>query len=141
MDGLSFLLDTNVVSEVMRPKPSASVLRRLERFRGHVGIAAVSWEELLFGLYRMDEGSKRLTLERYLFRTLRETMPILAFDAHCGQWLAKERERLTRNGRPPSYRDAQIAAIAAANQLTLVTRNIKDFTNFGSLEVADWFAG
>ncbi len=141
MEGLSFLLDTNVVSEMLRPKPSTSALRKLEKFRGRFGIAAVTWEELLFGLYRMDEGAKRITLERYLFRIVRETMPVLVFDADCGQWLAKERARLTSDGRPPSYRDAQIAAIASVNQLTLVTRNTKDFANFATLDIADWFVG
>ncbi|MCA9930516.1 MAG: hypothetical protein KC419_18660 [Anaerolineales bacterium] len=63
------------------------------------------------------------------------------YDASAAAWFAKERTRLSRMGQPPSYADGQIAAIAAANNLILVTRNVSDFAEFDRLIVENWFDG
>jgi tRNA(fMet)-specific endonuclease VapC len=57
----------------------------------------------------------------------------------AAEWFAEERARLSQIGRPPSYPDGQIAAIAATNDLILVTRNTTDFADFIDLQVENWF--
>ncbi len=55
------------------------------------------------------------------------------------EWYAKQRAILNEQGKMPAYADGEIAAIAAANNLTLVTRNIDDFSEFKNLELDNWF--
>jgi tRNA(fMet)-specific endonuclease VapC len=64
--GLEFLLDSNVISEPMKPKPNSKVLEKLLRYAGKTATATVVWHELLFGLNRLPESKKRRELERYL---------------------------------------------------------------------------
>jgi tRNA(fMet)-specific endonuclease VapC len=75
----------------------------------------------------------------YLFRRVRPTLPILGFDERAAQWQAEQRARLRHAGKPPSYPDSQIAAVAAVNGLVLVTRNLDDFANFEGLRTENWF--
>jgi tRNA(fMet)-specific endonuclease VapC len=75
----------------------------------------------------------------YLEQRVRPTRPILPFDAAAGEWQARERTRLTRIGRTPPYADTQIAAIAAVNDLVLVTRNAGDVGESAGLNVESWF--
>ena len=64
---------------------------------------------------------------------------MLAYDEAAAQWHAAERARLSGLGRTPAFADGQIAAIAATQQLTLVTRNYGDYQMFAGLTVVDWF--
>jgi tRNA(fMet)-specific endonuclease VapC len=66
-------------------------------------------------------------------------LPIIAFDEGVARWQAEQRARLRQIGKSPSYPDSQIAAIAAANNLVLVTRNIDDFADFEGLRTQNWF--
>ncbi len=60
------------------------------------------------------------------------------YDDVAATWHAGERARLERAGKPRPFADGQIAAIAAVNELVLVTRNVKDFKSFRGLELTDW---
>jgi tRNA(fMet)-specific endonuclease VapC len=66
-------------------------------------------------------------------------MPVLPYEKSAAEWFAQERARLTQIGRPPSYPDGQIAAVAAVNNLILVTRNTADFAHFAGLRLENWF--
>jgi tRNA(fMet)-specific endonuclease VapC len=135
---LRFLLDTNVVSEVTRPIPNPGVIRGLRQNEGQVGIASVAWHELLFGLERLPASRKKEGLEDYFFRVVLATMPILVYDAAAAEWHARQRARLTSLGRTPSFIDGQIAAVAKANNLILVTANLSHFEPFDDLFMEDW---
>jgi len=156
---LAWLLDTNAISEPLRPAPNGPLLRRIEENEGQIAIAAVVWHELLYGWRRLPESKRREAIERYLFEVVRPTMPILPYDAQAAQWHAAERTwhaaertwhaaertwhaaeraRLAQAGRPPSFADGQIAAIAAAHGLTLVTANLSDFADFRGLKTVNW---
>jgi tRNA(fMet)-specific endonuclease VapC len=114
-------------------------MTRLEANRGAVAIASVTWQEALFGLFLLPAGRRRQQVEDYLFRRVRPALPILGFDEPAARWQAEQRARLRQTGRPPSYPDSQIAAIAAVNGLVLVTRNVEDFQGFQGLTVENWF--
>ncbi len=136
---MRYLLDTNTISEPLRPAPNPQVVARLSDVYDTVAIAAVTWHELLFGLYRLPPSRKRDAIDDYLFTHLKPMMPILAYDYVAAQWFAQERARLAAIGRSPSYPDSQIAATAFANNLILVTRNVSDFAAFQGIRVENWF--
>lgn len=137
------LLDTNVLSEVTRPEPDARVLNWLDGLdEDRSFISVVSIAEIRRGVALMDEGRKREALAEWLARDLpqrfeQRVLPVnepiaLAWGDLMG--LAK------RRGRGLSSMDGLIAATAIAQQLTLATRNTRDFEGFG-IELFDpWTA-
>lgn len=135
---LKYLLDTNVVSEPMRPKPHHAVLRKLGLHEHEIAIAVVVWHELRFGVERLPPSRRREAIERYLDDVVQATMPILAYDRYAAQWHASERARLAARGETPPFADGQIAAIAHMNELTLVTFNDADFRRFDGIRVVSW---
>ena len=80
---LKYLLDTNVVSEPLRPKPAATILRRLRRHEGETAIASIVWHELQFGCARLPKSHRRTALERYLEEVVLASFPILDY-GHAG---------------------------------------------------------
>jgi tRNA(fMet)-specific endonuclease VapC len=76
-------------------------------------------------------------LERYL-DVLAPTLAVLPYDTAAAAWHATERARLEALGRSPPFVDGQIAAIARVRGLTLVTRNVRDFSRFDGLVVENW---
>lgn len=131
------LLDTNVISELLRPAPSAAVMAWFLANRAPLYMSAVSRAELLLGAALLPAGRRRRGLEaglREMF-DLRFRARCLPFDAGAADRYAELKGRRTRSGRPISTEDAQIAAIAQFQQLPLVTRNAKDFVHLPGLEV------
>lgn len=137
MASLKYLLDTNVLSEVARPAPDDGVVRMIQATDGQVATASVIWHELRFGCTRLPESKKRRAIEAFL-ASLRSTLPMLPYDVGAAEWHAAERARLTQIGRPPSFVDGQVAAIAATNDLILVTFNTADFELFEGLRIENW---
>lgn len=135
-----YLLDTNIVSEPLRPSPNPHLLRRIGEYEGKIAIASIIWHELLYGCRRLPESKRRDVIERYLFDVVRPAIPVLPYDDRAAQWHAVERARLSRLGRPPSFADGQIAAVAVVHGLTLVTANTADFAHFDGLAVENWLA-
>jgi tRNA(fMet)-specific endonuclease VapC len=135
---LRYLLDTNVISEPLRSKPSKGILDRIRKHEGEIAIAAIVWHELLFGCARLAEGARRTAIERYLHEIVAVSFPILSYDRAAAEWQALERARLVAKGKTPSFVDAQIAAIAHVGDLTLVTANKSHFLQFQNLRVEHW---
>ena len=135
---LAWLLDTNAISEPLRPAPNGHMLRRIEKNEGQIAIAAIVWHELLYGCWRSPESKRRAAIEQYLFEVVLATIPILPYDARAAQWHSAERARLAQLGQPPSFADGQIAGVAATQGLTVVTANTSDFANFAKLETTNW---
>jgi tRNA(fMet)-specific endonuclease VapC len=137
---LRFLLDTNILSEPLRPQPNAGVLEGLQQHRSVIATASVVIHEILFGCYRLpQESRKRSDVEDYITRTVYAQVPIFSYDLDCAMWFARERARLAAIGRTPAYADGQIAAIAKINDLTLVTNNTADYIDFQDLKLENWF--
>lgn len=131
---LRFLPDTNVLSEPLKPEPDRRVTGWLARHQAAVATAAPVWHELRFGCQRLPRSSRRQKLERYL-ETIAPSLPVLPYDTGAAEWHAAERARLQRAGRSPPFVDGQIAAVAAVNQLAVVTLKAAHFKNFRGVEV------
>ncbi len=135
---LKYLLDTNVVSEPLRPKPSVGVMRRLRKYEQEIAIASIVWHELRFGAERLPRSRRRDVVERYLEEVVLPAIPILPYDRVAAEWHARERARLVARGETPSFADGQIAAIAHVHDLTVITFNEADFRRFEGLQVTTW---
>ena len=135
---MRFLVDTDILSEPLRPAPNAGVLAGLERHGGEVATSALNLHELLFGARRLPAGRRRRSLEGYARGVVARTLPVLPYDEKAAAWHADERARLERAGRTVPFTDGQIAAVAAVNELVLVTRSLRDFKPFRGLRVEDW---
>jgi len=135
---LRFLLDTNVVSEPLRPAPDPGVIEKIRRHETAAALAAVVWHELVFGLSRLAPSRRRDAIEEYLDRVVAPGFPILPYDEEAADWHGRERARLASEGRTPSFADGQIAAVAHTNGLVLVTANRQHFEPFDGLEIEDW---
>lgn len=135
---MRFLLDTNIVSEPLRPRPSAKLLKQLELNRAEIAIAALTWHALWFGCQRLPPSAKRSAIETYLNEVVAVTMPVLPYDQRAAEWHAAERARLVGSGKTPRFVDGQIAAVAVTQALVLVTRNVVDYRDFTDLTVTDW---
>jgi tRNA(fMet)-specific endonuclease VapC len=133
-----YLLDTNIISEPLRPVPNAKVLARLKRHQDELAIASIVWHELWFGCQRLPSSAKRVVIERYLNEVILESMIILPYGQDAAEWHATERARLAATGKTPPFADGQIIAIAYANDLTLVTLNPSDFAAFAGVKIEDW---
>ncbi len=133
-----YLLDTNIVSEPLRPRPNAKVLARLKRHQDELAIASVVWHELWFGCQRLPDSSKRAAIEKYLSEVVAGSISILPYDERAAVWHAGERARLVAAGKTPSFADGQIIAIAQVNDLIFVTLNLSDYANFHGVKIADW---
>jgi len=135
---LKYLLDTNVVSEPLRPDPASGILRGLRRHEGEMAIPSLVWHELQFGCLRLPKSRRRTAIERYLQDVVLSSLPILDYGGAAAEWHALERARLAAVGRTPPFIDGQIAAIARVNDLALVTSNEADFDGFKGLRVTSW---
>jgi tRNA(fMet)-specific endonuclease VapC len=133
-----YLLDTSIVSSPISRIPNPEVVRQLDAHGTECAIAAPVWHELTYGCGRLVRGKRRTALETYLQDVVRASFPILPYDEVAAMWHGYERARLESLGRPAPYVDGQIAAIAHANRLILVTANAKDFARFKDLKVENW---
>ncbi len=124
-----YLLDTNVVSELRRPRPHGAVLAWLQAVEdAHLHLATVTLGEIQAGieLTREQDPGKARDLETWLDQ-VSQSFNILPMDGPAFRCWA----RLMHRRSDSLYEDAMIAAIARVHQLTVVTRNIRDFQDFG----------
>lgn len=132
------LLDTNVISELMRPKPDAVVVEWLDRQKDQsVWICSITQAEILMGLALMQDGKRQHGLMHVAAAMFDEDFAkrCLPFDSEAAGHYANIVAERTRQGSPISVEDAQIASIARANGLSIATRNVKDFANILGLVV------
>ncbi|WP_088242360.1 type II toxin-antitoxin system VapC family toxin [Calothrix rhizosoleniae] len=134
-----FLLDTNILSEPLRPIPNSNVMERLRQHENECVTTTIVYHELLFGCYRLTESKKRQTIEKYITEIIEPNIPLIPYDANAAKWHATERARLVKIGRTPSFADGQIAAIAKVNDLIIVTNNVSDYADFLELQIENWF--
>lgn len=121
-----YLLDTNILSEQLKPKPDLDVIEFLEKNEDVIATCSPALHELQFGMESLEDGKKKKVLESYI-HTIRDTIPIFDYTPEASVWHAKERAKLIKAGKTPSFVDGMIASIAHTQSLKLVTKNAKDF--------------
>jgi predicted nucleic acid-binding protein len=126
------LLDTNVLSEVWHPKGSAMVKHRVSSARESVRVSVVTMGEIQRGILSLAKGTRRTLLEDY-YREIRDDYGhrIVPVTLRVAEWWAEMTLLARRNGRVLHPADGLIAATAYANDMTLWTRNTRDFEGLG----------
>ena len=133
------VLDTNVVSELMRPAPEPCVEAWVVKHRAmHLYFSSIGEAELRYGVAIMPAGRRRETLAAAVDGLVREDFAgrVLPFDSAAARAYAEIAAARRSAGRPVSQADCQIAAIAHARSLALATRNVRDFAGMG-IEITD----
>ena len=135
------ILDTNVVSELMRPMLTPAIARSLSKYSAdELYSTSISLAEILYGVELLPAGKRKNELlagaER-LFRVVLASR-ILPFDEPAAEAFSHIAAARRSRGRPISELDAQIAAIASVHDATLATRNTADFESCGIRLVNPW---
>jgi hypothetical protein len=124
------ILDTNVVSEPLRPEPAPQVLAWLDaQPMGRLFLTTITWAELLSGVAVLPVGRRRAELQSALTQRVLPLFEdrMLAFDAAAAEAFAAVHAGARAAGNPIGFADGAIAAVAAARGFTLATRNVRDF--------------
>ena len=135
------VLDTNVVSELMRDEPRAEVLVWLDdRPTRELFVTAVTEAEVRTGIAFLPQGKRRRGIAEAADRVLGGLFAgrVLPFDSEAARVYAKIAAARRTAGRPVSLADGQIAAIARSRGMTLATRNVRDFADTGVDLVNPW---
>jgi predicted nucleic acid-binding protein len=135
------VLDTNVLSEALKPLPSPIVLDWLAgQDSSSVFTTAVTQAEILFGVETLPAGRRRMRLLAAVEKVFAEEFEgrILAFDEDAARAFAGIVATRDRAGRPITQFDAMIAAIARSHRATVATRNTADFQNCGVDVINPW---
>jgi predicted nucleic acid-binding protein len=135
------LLDTNVLSALMRRIPDTSVIAWLDRQpRSSVWTTSITILEVRFGLLVMPAGRKRSVLMELLERVLKEKIErrVAPFDMPAAQHAAELMAVRQKNGRRVELRDTMIAGIVLASHATLATRNTRHFDDLSISLVNPW---
>ena len=127
-----YLLDTNIISETTKQEPSESIITNLEYHNGTCAISSITWYELLNGVELLSESAKKDRLRSFLIDYVQPSFPIIDYDTHAAKINADITSRLIPIGKPTPILDTQIASVAIANNLILVTKNTKDFEIFST---------
>lgn len=136
------VLDTNVLSEVMRPSPAASVAQWMgSKGADELFTTAVTEAEILLGVKILPDGHRKLALENAAKRVFSLIAGrILPFDSLAAQAFAEIVAERRAAGRPIMDFDAQIAAISRSRAMALATRNVSDFYGIGITVIDPWRA-
>ena len=135
------LLDTNVISEMMRTEPAQIVL---DWFGKHdaadLFISAVTEAELRTGVAILPDGQRRDRLQLAIDAMIDQDFQsrVLPFDSHAAKAYAEIASQRRASGRPIAEADCQIAAIARASEAPIATRNVKDFDGCSVRVINPW---
>ncbi len=127
---MMIILDTNVLSELMKSQPDRSVVSWIGKHKAtNLFITTLTQAEILYGLEILPAGKRRKALKAAAISMFEQDFArrILSFDTDAAQLFATIAAKRRKIGVPISQIDAQIAAIALSHHATLATRNVKDF--------------
>ncbi len=138
---MNFLLDTTVVSEWMKPLPNPSVIQWLaEVDEDRVYLSVMTLAELRYGTERLPSGARKSRLEAWVQEELplRFQGRLLIIETTIADAWGRVMSRCSAIGRPIGVMDGFLAATAEVHVLTLVTRNVSDFTTSGVSLFSPW---
>ena len=129
-----YLLDTNIVSYWMRGDREV-----IEQLKNHapseLALSAITLAEILYGI---EKSPAKKQERRHKIQQITSLLHLYSFDEKAAQKYAVVRSELEKSGCVISERDTQIAAVALAHQLIVVTHNVKEFGRVAGLKVEDW---
>jgi len=131
---MSYLLDTNVCIQLLNNTNSALNERLRQEEPEDIYLCTVVQMELYYGAYRSLRGEQNLALLEPFF----QQFTVLLLNPEAARIAGKIRGELAKLGTPIGPYDLQIAAIALANNLTLVTHNVREFRRVVELRIEDW---
>ncbi|TJY58328.1 type II toxin-antitoxin system VapC family toxin [Sinimarinibacterium sp. CAU 1509] len=134
-----YLLDLAVLAELTRPAGNRRVQTLFREHQRVSAIAAPTAYALLRGVEAVPEGARRTQLAGFAHELVRSGPPVLPFDRDAALWLAREAPRRARQGRNWTALEGQQAAIAATQDMVLVTRTPATYAGAQSLRTEDWF--
>ena len=137
-----YLLDSNIVSEIIKPEPDFNVIKKIAEHNSDCAIGAPSLHEMLYGYHRLSDGVYKKYLGNYIKNDVMESFKVKSYSEKACIIHSEIRASAEKIGKPVPYSDSQIAAIALANHMVLVTRNTKHFTaiqEVSDLQVENWF--
>ncbi|RJS91151.1 type II toxin-antitoxin system VapC family toxin [Salinisphaera sp. Q1T1-3] len=136
------VLDTNVLSELMRPAPNPQVVDWLDKSSTNTAVAvtAITVAEILYGVERLPEGQRKTKLAQHAAAMFDEDFAgrILTFDGQAATIYAERVAACETAGSPCSMADAQIGAICLRASATLATRHTRDFEALGVMLIDPW---
>ena len=103
MSGLEFLLDTNILSEPLRPYPNQSVMHKIWENQQKIATASVVYHEMYYGMASLTVSRRRSMIEAYLRDEVLAKLPILGYSTEAAQWHATERACLKQLGKTPPF--------------------------------------
>ncbi len=141
---MTVLLDTNVVSEMLRPQPNAAVDRWMAQRPGsELYFSAVGEAEMRYGVAILPAGRRRNALALAIDAILREDFQgrVLPFDSDAAREYAEIATARRAAGHTAALADCQIAAIARSRGMVVATRNVRDFEGIGIEVINPWMVG
>jgi tRNA(fMet)-specific endonuclease VapC len=132
-----YLLDTDTLSDLIKPRPSAALSVKVMTVPlAQQFTSSVTLGELFYGAYRLQNGRARLL--RRIEETLLLNRSILPFDSTAARRYGEIRAHLERQGTPIGDSDLKIAATALVHELIVVTGNVRHFQRVPNLTVENW---
>lgn len=138
----TYLLDTNIISEIIKPEPDFNVIKKLAEHTSDCAICSSTWHELLYGACRLEEGYRKNQLVDFVKNDVGESFDVISYTKKSAGIHAEIRAALEKSGVSAPFSDTEIAAVAIANNMILVTRNTKHFENIQKafeLKIENWF--
>lgn len=134
-----YLLDLHLLAELTRPTGNRRVFTLFQQRQALCALAAPVIFCLSRGIESMAGSPRREQLSRFLAELLNSGPPVLSFDREAATWLARESVRRRALGRTWNTLEGQLAAVAAVNDLMLVTRSPQTYAGTEQLRLEDWF--
>ncbi|TVQ72146.1 MAG: type II toxin-antitoxin system VapC family toxin [Balneolaceae bacterium] len=135
------VLDTNVLSELVKPSPDSNVIQWVsQRPVAALFTSTITQAEILYGVSLLPDGDRKKQLQKAVVRLFDELFHerVLPFDGDAAMAYARIAVSRRQSGRPISQFDAQIAAIARSRESQLATRNGMDFEGCGIVVINPW---
>jgi tRNA(fMet)-specific endonuclease VapC len=134
--GAMFLFDTDTITNIVTPRPSLNLLKRLAKIsKNQQFISTITISEIIYGAEKSQRPDFHLNnLETILLPAVN----ILSFDTKAAYVCGRIRAELEKRGTPLDLADLEIASIAIANNMTLVTNNVRHFERVPLLQYENW---
>ena len=131
-----FLFDTDIITNIVKPRPSLNLLRRLEKIsKNQQYVSTITIAEIVYGAEKSQRPDFHLN---QLETILLPAVNIISFDAKAAYVCGRIRAELEKRGTPLDLADLEIAAIAIAKNLILVTNNVRHFERVPLLRYENW---